>query len=227
MNPRCCRPVTWLRIFAQKSSCPLYVTNACSESQSVTTLILTMVSGWRWETNVRPGQIFPGKEPPVRTQQEDGWAPETVRVFSRCKKNLFTLPCSAKAPYVMNTCSEIIRIPCTAHLLLFDDMIHLFTAIGLTPGGSSTAHIYTQTINTQNDKINLVRVRAATRLCELYRGICLTTEEKGRENLSQGSWRMPAGTMERDYYDHQKHNYFTNYHTATCFDTILPSSDSL
>ena len=26
-------------------------------------------------------------------------------------------------------------------------MIHLLTAIGLTPGGSSTVHIYTQTIH--------------------------------------------------------------------------------
>jgi len=29
------------------------------------------------------------------------------------------------------------------------------------------------------------------------------------------------------YYDQQMHNYFTNYHTPTCFDTILSSSDSL
>ena len=28
-------------------------------------------------------------------------------------------------------------------------------------------------------------------------------------------------------YDQQMHNYFTNYHTATCFDTIFSSSDSL
>jgi hypothetical protein len=30
-------------------------------------------------------------------------------------------------------------------------------------------------------------------LCKLYPGICLTTEEKARKNLSQGSWRMPVG----------------------------------
>jgi len=32
------------------------------------------------------------------------------------------------------------------------DMIYLLTAIGLTPGGSSTVHIYTQTVHrtTQN-----------------------------------------------------------------------------
>jgi hypothetical protein len=33
------------------------------------------------------------------------------------------------------------------------------------------------------------------RLCGLYLGICLTTEEKGRKNLGQGSRRVPAGTM--------------------------------
>jgi len=31
------------------------------------------------------------------------------------------------------------------------------------------------------------------RLCEVYPGICLTTEEKARKNLSQGSRRMPVG----------------------------------
>jgi len=25
------------------------------------------------------------------------------------------------------------------------------------------------------------------------------------------------------YYDEQMHNYFTNYHTPTCFDTIMSS----
>jgi len=25
------------------------------------------------------------------------------------------------------------------------------------------------------------------------------------------------------YHDQQTHNYFTNYHTATCFDTIVSS----
>jgi len=29
------------------------------------------------------------------------------------------------------------------------------------------------------------------------------------------------------YNDQHMHNYFTNYHTATCFDTIVSSSDSL
>ena len=39
------------------------------------------------------------------------------------------------------------------------------------------------------------RVRAVPRLCGFYPGICLTTKEKAREILSQGSRRVPAGTM--------------------------------
>jgi hypothetical protein len=61
--------------------------------------------------------------------------------------------------------------------------------------------VYTQTIHrtTQNKQYieqhkNFERVRAVPRLCELYHGIFLTTEEKTRKNLSQGSRRVPAGT---------------------------------
>jgi hypothetical protein len=82
------------------------------------------------------------------------------------------------------------------------DMIYLLTAIGLPPGGSSTVHIDTQTIHrtTQNKQYieqhkNFGRVWAVPRLCGLYPGICLTTDEKARKNLSQGSRRVPAGTM--------------------------------
>jgi len=33
------------------------------------------------------------------------------------------------------------------------------------------------------------------RLCELYPAICPTTEEKARKNLSEGSRRVPVGTL--------------------------------
>jgi len=62
----------------------------------------------------------------------------------------------------------------------------------LTPGGSSTVHIYTQTIQRITQLI-WGRVRAVPRLCELYPGICLTTEEKARENLSQGKEKPQSG----------------------------------
>ena len=63
-------------------------------------------------------------------------------------------------------------------------MIYLLTAIGLSPGGSGTVHIYTQTVHrtTQNNQYieqhNDGRVRAVPRLGWLYPAICLTTEEK-------------------------------------------------
>ena len=70
--------------------------------------------------------------------------------------------------------------------------VGLLTAIWLSPGGSSTLHIYTQTIHrtTQNKHYieqhkKFGRVRAVHRLGELYPGICLTTEENARKNLSQ------------------------------------------
>jgi hypothetical protein len=34
-------------------------------------------------------------------------------------------------------------------------------------------------------------VRAVSRLCELYPGICLTTEEEARQNLNYGSRKVP------------------------------------
>jgi uncharacterized integral membrane protein len=64
-------------------------------------------------------------------------------------------------------------------------MIYLLIAIGLTPGGSSTVHIYTQKIHRTTQKIWKSVGRA--RLWELYPAFCLTTVEKARKNLSQGS----------------------------------------
>ena len=73
-------------------------------------------------------------------------------------------------------------------------MIYLLTAIGLSPGGSSTVHIYTQTIyrTIQNKQYieqhnNFGIVLAVPLLRYLYPGICLTTEEKARKNLSCGT----------------------------------------
>jgi hypothetical protein len=79
--------------------------------------------------------------------------------------------------------------------------IYLLIAIGLTPSGSTTAHIYTQTVHRIKKKTehkkqliehkNIIgTVWAVPRLCDLYPGIYLTTEEKARKNLSQGSWTI-------------------------------------
>jgi hypothetical protein len=81
-------------------------------------------------------------------------------------------------------------------------MVYLLTAIVLTSGGSSTVHIYTQIIHrtTQNQQYieqhkKYGRVRALPRLCAFYLSFCLTTEEKAWKTLSQGSRRVPAGTI--------------------------------
>ena len=73
--------------------------------------------------------------------------------------------------------------------------------------------------NTQNNTINNKNNRTtqlttligksvgrAPRLCELYPGICLTTEEKSRRNLSQGNRRVPVGTMKTEYAEQSIHN---------------------
>ena len=65
-------------------------------------------------------------------------------------------------------------------------LIHLLTAIGLPPGGSSTVHSYTQTIHRTTQLTNWEKC-GPCRLCELYPGICLTTEGKAQKNLVQGS----------------------------------------
>jgi len=49
-------------------------------------------------------------------------------------------------------------------------------------------------------------MRAMPRLCELYSVICLTTEEKARKNLRQGSQRMLDGTMKTEYTKRSIHN---------------------
>jgi hypothetical protein len=85
-------------------------------------------------------------------------------------------------------------------------MKYLLSAIELTAGGSSTVHIYTQTIHrtTQNKLyIHIYMWNDTESLeecgpCPVFAGytlaFALTTEEKARKTLSQGSWRVPVGT---------------------------------
>jgi len=44
------------------------------------------------------------------------------------------------------------------------------------------------------------------RHCELYPGICLTTEEKAWKNLSHDSRRVPVGTMKAEYTEQNIYN---------------------
>jgi len=77
-------------------------------------------------------------------------------------------------------------------------LMYLSTAIGLTPGGSSTVHIYTQKntqLTTLVGRISGIRTQscqtkikalAVPHLCELNPGICLTSEEKARKKPQSG-----------------------------------------
>ena len=74
------------------------------------------------------------------------------------------------------------------------DMIYLLTAIGLSPGGSSTVHIYKQTVHrtTQNKQYieehnNMWECGPCPVLARFTLTFALQTEEKARKNLSQGS----------------------------------------
>ena len=91
----------------------------------------------------------------------------------------------------------------------------MLISIELKPGGSSTVHIYiqtidrttqsTQTIHRTTQLTNLGRVRTVPRLCELYPGICFKTEEKAKKTLSQGNRRVPVGTMKTEYTEQSIH----------------------
>jgi len=104
-------------------------------------------------------------------------------------------------------------------------MIYLLTTIGLSPSGSITVHIYTQTIHrTTQTTTNLGTVRAVPRLCEFYLGICLTTEEKARKNLSQD--KKTSLRVQYTYYQHtntlQNLHTYTHTHTHTLQNNIKP-----
>jgi len=77
---------------------------------------------------------------------------------------------------------------------LLDRLIYLLTAIGLTPGGSSTVHIYTQTIHRITQLI-WEECGPCTVFASYTLVFALTIEEKARKNLSQGSRRVPVGMM--------------------------------
>ena len=61
---------------------------------------------------------------------------------------------------------------------------------------------------------------------------CVSSSEgdvphKNKINLEDYFNTMHRASFIILYYEQQMHNYFTNYHTPTCFDTIVSSSDSL
>jgi hypothetical protein len=69
-------------------------------------------------------------------------------------------------------------------------MVYLLTAIGLSPGGSTHLHTNNTENNTNNNRTtqittNVEQCGPCPVFASFYPGICLTTEEKARKNLSQ------------------------------------------
>ena len=84
-------------------------------------------------------------------------------------------------------------------------VIYFLTAVGLTPGGSSTVHMYTQTIRRTTQSTQ--RVHRITHLtnweecgsCPVFASytlaFALQLGKKAWKNLRQGNRRVPVGTM--------------------------------
>ena len=81
----------------------------------------------------------------------------------------------------------------------------MLNAIGLTTGGSSTVHIYTQTIH-RTTQLIWEECGPCPVFAGYTLGICFTTEEKARKHLSQGSRSVPVGTRKIEYTEKDIHN---------------------
>jgi hypothetical protein len=109
------------------------------------------------------------------TQQTNIHAPGGIRTHDRSKRAVVD-------PRIKN-----VRSLWSVYIIYL--FIYLFlTTIGSTPGGSNTVHIYTQTVHRIQRTVHKKRTHlgSAGRVpsWKLYSGICLTTEEKARKNLS-------------------------------------------
>ena len=85
------------------------------------------------------------------------------------------------------------------------------TAVGLTPGGSSTVHIYTQTVHRTTQSTQTIhRTTQFTNWeecgpCPVFASYTLAFALQARKTLSQGSRRMPVGTMKTKYTEQSIH----------------------
>ena len=69
----------------------------------------------------------------------------------------------------------------------FNDLMIYLTAIGLTPGGSSTVHIYTQTVHEQHNRHKTIH-----RTTQLIHGTTQLRKSAGRALSLRGiPWHLP------------------------------------
>ena len=100
------------------------------------------------------------------------------------------------------------------------DKIYLSTAIGLTPGGSSTVHIYTQTIHrpTQIQTIHrttqIITNLEECRPCPIFARFTPTFALQLRKKYGKISVRVDE-ELQYTYYTLPKHPHITKLHTHT------------
>ena len=96
------------------------------------------------------------------------------------------------------------------------DMIYLLTAIWLSPGGSSTVHIYTQTIHrTTQITINVVEGEP----CPVFESFTLAFALQLRKKHGKTSVRLRKTSVRVQYTYYQKKK---NLHTYTLQNNIKP-----
>jgi len=80
----------------------------------------------------------------------------------------------------------------------------LLTAIGLTLGGSSTVHIYTQTVH-RTTQLIWEQCGPCPVFASYILAFVLQLRKKRENPLSQGSRRVPVGTMKTEYTEQNIH----------------------
>ena len=97
-------------------------------------------------------------------------------------------------------------IICIKPVIKYSDQIHASAAI--SPQKQIDIFVNCSWVNTRRQQYSThlhttthrttQLIWEESRLCVLYPGICLTTEEKARKTLSQGSRSVPVGRMQTE-----------------------------
>jgi hypothetical protein len=89
--------------------------------------------------------------------------------------------------------------------MIYDTRYYIFNCNWLTPGGSSTVHIYTQTIHRTTQFTNQEECGPCPVFASYTLAFALQLRKKHGKILSQGSRRVPAGTMKTEYTEQSIH----------------------
>ena len=116
----------------------------------------------------------------------------------------------------LELCWNKISCKTVAYLYIHQQLIYIYTDISVNCSWVDTwwqqysTHLYTN--STQNNSINLGRVRAVPCICELYPGYLPYNWGKSMETpQSGGSRKVPVGTMKTEYTEQNIHKNKNTY----------------